>query len=622
MDLLVLVECIRQTFNPQTSKQAEQSLNQLQENKGFLLTVLSLLRSNEYDIHTRLAGALLFKNIVKKDWHEADKIDPSERSAIKDQIVDIMIAVPPKIQIQLSESVSVIADCDFPKQWESLIQQLVMKLSPQDFNVNNGILQTAHSIFKRWRHQFRSDDLFREIRDVIQQFAEPFLNLMKATDALIQQSGSDKAALELLFQSLLLQGKIFFSFNSQDLPEFFEDHQDEFMSIFHKYLEYQNPLLSDDDESNSLEKLKSTICEIIDLYTQRYEDAFPKLPQFVSTIWEVLTTTSSETKHDMLVSHAIAFLTSVVKQPRHQTIFASPETLSNICERVVVPNLTLRDSDIETFEDDPIEFIRRDLEGSDSDTRRRSASDFVKALLKSFPTEVTTMNLSYIDKYLQLYQADTSKWKEKDTAIALFISIASDSQVITQAGVTSTRLNVVEFFSKHVMSDLENTNNSSVIPILQVDAIKYLCNFRNQLSKDQLLQVFPLLLQHLSSPNHVVYTYSAICIDKVLSMKGKGKTPMFNPADIQPYAENLLINLFKLLQTNMSPEKLAENDYLMKAVLRIILTARSDILPFASPIATELNKFVEITCKNPSNPRFTHYLFESIASLVRLVPSY
>jgi len=30
-------------------------------------------------------------------------------------------------------------------------------------------------------------------------------------------------------------------------------------------------------------------------------------------------------------------------------------------------------SDEELFEDDPLDYIRRDLEGSDSDTRRRSA---------------------------------------------------------------------------------------------------------------------------------------------------------------------------------------------------------------------------------------------------------
>jgi len=37
--------------------------------------------------------------------------------------------------------------------------------------------------------------------------------------------------------------KIFYSLNCQDIPEFFEDHQEEFMTLLHKYLVYFNPLL-------------------------------------------------------------------------------------------------------------------------------------------------------------------------------------------------------------------------------------------------------------------------------------------------------------------------------------------------------------------------------------------
>ncbi len=35
-----------------------------------------------------------------------------------------------------------------------------------------------------------------------------------------------------------------------------------------------------------------------------------------------------------------------------------------------------------------IEYVRRDTEGSDSDTRRRAASELVKSLTERFPAEV------------------------------------------------------------------------------------------------------------------------------------------------------------------------------------------------------------------------------------------
>ncbi|KAI9143350.1 karyopherin Kap109 [Paraphysoderma sedebokerense] len=635
-NVALLANYIAQTFNPATSKQAEQALHQAQEAPGFANVILKLVQSQSHDNHTRLSAALLFKNFIKKNWELESKITPDDRAAAKNQIVDIMISVPSKLQVQLSEALTVIADHDFPEKWENLIDELVRKLTPQDFNVNNGILQTAHSIFKRWRHQFRSDALFTEIQSVIDRFAAPFLELVKVTDSLIDQNANNKAMLDVLLQSLLLETKVFYSFNCQDIPVFFEDHQQEFMSVFHKYLLYQNPLLVADrfhrddtnisglsvsvnqDEAGPLEKVKTSVCEIIDLYTQRYEDVFPMLPQFVETVWNVLTNTSMDTKNDLLVSHAIAFLTSVVKQPRHQAVFSSPETLASICEKVIVPNMMLRESDVETFEDDPIEFIRRDLEGSDSDTRRRSASDFVKSLLQAFPEQVTSTNLTYINGFLQKYQANPAEnWQQKDVAIALFISIASESHVITQAGATSTRLNVVEFFSSHVFPDLQAPMESSIHPILRVDAIKFLYNFRNQLSKDLLLQVFPLLLTQLKNPNYVVHTYSAICVEKILAMKGTNHAAMFSAADVKPYSEALLTSLFQLLKANPSPEKLSENDYLMRSVMRVIATSKAEMLPYATAILTELNNFLGIIAKNPSNPRFYHYIFEAIASLIR-----
>ena len=44
----------------------------------------------------------------------------------------------------------------------------------------------------------------------------------------------------------------------------------------------------------------------------------------------------------------------------------------------------------------PLEYIRRDTEGSDSDTRRRAAADLVKSLTEKFPQEVTTLFTGYV----------------------------------------------------------------------------------------------------------------------------------------------------------------------------------------------------------------------------------
>ena len=63
----------------------------------------------------------------------------------------------------------------------------------------------------------------------------------------------------------------------------------------------------------------------------------------------------------MLTSNAIQFLASVADRQQYKSLFEDPNTLASICEKILVPNIEMRDVDVELFEDNPEEYIRRDL---------------------------------------------------------------------------------------------------------------------------------------------------------------------------------------------------------------------------------------------------------------------
>jgi exportin-2 (importin alpha re-exporter) len=126
-----------------------------------------------------------------------------------------------------------------------------------------------------------------------------------------------------------------------------------------------------------------------------------------------------------------------------------------------------------------------------SETRRQAASDFTKALMEQFETQVTGIVTQYIGVYLQQYAASpATAWKSKDTAIFLLTSIASRGSTAAQ-GVTSTNalVDVIKFFSDHVLADLQAAPGS-VHPIVQADAVKFLYTFRMQV-RFFLLPLFP-----------------------------------------------------------------------------------------------------------------------------------
>ncbi|KAI8071011.1 exportin-2-like protein [Gongronella butleri] len=620
-----LQQFLRQTLDPSTNKLAEQSLSQLEMQPGFPQALVQLIGDDAVDPTLRFTGAVFFKNYIKRNWvpdnEASDRISQSDREMIKSNIVSLMISVPERMQLQVSDALSIIASEDFPSRWQSLLPELVNRFSDSDYKTNNGILHTAHSIFKKWRSQFKCDELFSEIKYVLDGFCPKYLVLFQVTDSMIDRHADNAAALAVLSQSMLLLVKIYYDLNCQDLPEFCEDNLPFFSSMFKKYLVYDNPLMTtdDDEEAGMLEKIKTSICEVIELYAQRYYEDFPQLSEFLPTIFQLITNASPEAKHDRLVCKAISVLTSSAKLDSQASTFSNTEAMTNICQNIVLPNVTLRTSDEELFEDNPIEYIRRDIEGSDSDTRRRAAADLVRGLMERFEGPVTTIFTQYINSYLETYKKNPqAEWKAKDTAIFLLVAISAQ-RATNLHGVTRTNalVNVVDFFTSNILGDLQSEVNQGV-PILKVDAIKYLYTFRNQLTKDQLLTVFPLLVTHLQSRDYVVHTYAAIAIERILVLR-QGKLPLFTPEDIKPFAEPMLTQLFALIEVGQTPEKLSENDYLMKAIFRVIVTSRKDMVPYVTVIMSKLTNVMAIISKNPSNPKFNHFVFESIGGLIKFV---
>lgn len=531
-----------------------------------------------------------------------------------------MIAVPRGIQTQLGEAISVIADSDFWERWDTLVDDLISRLKKDDPVVNAGVLQVAHSIFARWRPLFRSDELFTEINHVLSKFAQPFLTLWQNLDAYIESHSNDKAALQNAFTELDLVMQLFYDLSCQDLSPVFEDNLQGISGLLLKYLEYDNSLLHTGDESEAgpLENIKANIFEALTLYIGKYYDDFSKyVGGFVGSSWNLLTNTGPDPKNDILVSKALQFLTSIGGINEQAQTFSDPNTQTQIIEKVILPNVALRDSDVEIFEDEPIEFIRRDLEGSDSETRRRAAGDFLRQLSDQFEHSVTGIAMTYVQKALDEFSRNPQEnWRAKDMAISLFFALASKGATTSTHGVTKTNslVDIGDFFSKNLALDLQNDDTH---PLLKVDAIKYLYVFRSVITKEQWQQVMPLLVNHLGNSNYCVYTYAAVAVERVLAMTDDTGKPVIDTSSITPLAPSLLEHLFSLVEKDRAPEKIQENEFLMRCIMRVLIVIKEGISAVAQNVLQHLTTITTIISANPSNPRFYYYHFESLGALIR-----
>jgi exportin-2 (importin alpha re-exporter) len=64
-----------------------------------------------------------------------------------------------------------------------------------------------------------------------------------------------------------------------------------------------------------------------------------------------------------------------------------------------------------------------------------------------------------------------------------------------------------------------------------------------------------------------VYTYAAVTLERLLLLK-REEGMVFTKTDLAPLLQNLLVALFSLIERDTSPEKLAENDFLMRCMSR------------------------------------------------------
>ena len=68
-------------------------------------------------------GLLLWSNVANNSQDEDGnhRLPQNEVAAIKQELIGLMISVPSNIQYQLGDAIGVIADSDFWRNWDTLV---------------------------------------------------------------------------------------------------------------------------------------------------------------------------------------------------------------------------------------------------------------------------------------------------------------------------------------------------------------------------------------------------------------------------------------------------------------------------------------------------------------------
>ena len=657
--LAQLAQLLQATLSNDAShrSQATQQLDSLSQRPHYALLVLQLIASEAQagsapvDAPTRLSAAIHFKNFIMANWNatsassggavstEADgpaviPISDEDRQLVKQHLFDLMLATPlTQIQSQLSHALAIIALSDFPRQWPQLLPALTTRLSQHakceredEWRQMKGLLETANSLFHRYRSATKSDQLWTDIAFVLQHIAEPLTKAWETTLSLAQKHLDDPVKLDAVLQQLHLELNVYHSLISQDISEAFEDRLARWLDPALQLLRMQPNEAANvkraADEPTSLSIVKADICDVASLYTAAYSDVFaPHLAGYVDAVWTMTISLPADAQFDSLVTQAIRFLISVAKREWNKHMFASPDALRVICERVLVPQFTLRQSDIELFNDDAVEYVRRDMEGSDVDTRRRTASDFLHTLCMHFEQQITDIFKPYLQQQLASYaSAPAQQWRQKDCALFMIGSLLARTS--TQAkGVTAVNpyIDIDSLLNEHILPELQTarTQKRDDLPILKADCLKFCTQFRQILKPTQLEALLPLACSFLQSQDVVVHTYAAHLIERLLHQRSDtDAVRVVTASQLAPHLTQLFTSLFALLREH---DESAENEYVAKCAMRVCCVASAEQLRPAAILNTllqQLTALMQRVSLNPKSPNFNHYLFETVACLI------
>lgn len=300
----------------------------------------------------------------------------------------------------------------------------------------------------------RSNELYTVINFVLSRFVDPFLQVFRYTAGLLLDNPLPaKPTAETIAQAMVVMLNLFYDLASQDLPPTLEDSHAEFFGpgkgMFVRFLAWDpQELQTDADEplASVPSQIKTAIFELSELYTHRYPELLTSsesVQAFVTALWELLGNGQRNgLAYDGLVSQSLRFLSAAIRSGNYRGIFENTNTIQGLIQGVVVPNVTLREYEVEQFEDDPLEYVRLDLSfasasaaassgglTAEGTTRRQAAADVLRALVASgFEADTTSIVLGWVNRGLEEYAANPTgedKWKRKDEGVYLLTAVAT-----------------------------------------------------------------------------------------------------------------------------------------------------------------------------------------------------
>ncbi|PPS11488.1 hypothetical protein GOBAR_AA09154 [Gossypium barbadense] len=452
MDLpsLTLVLQAALSSNPAERKAAEQSLNQFQYTPQHLVRLLQIIVDNNRDIAVRQFASIHFKNFIAKNWaphdpNEQQKISPSDKDVVRDNILVYVAEVPPLLRVQLGECLKTIINADYPEHWLRLLDWVKHNLQDQ---LVYGALFVLRILARKY--EFKSEEERTPVQHIVE---ETFPHLLNIFNKLVQ---IDKPSVEVA-DLIKLVCKIFWSsiyvYDSYAIFGLLSNFQLEipkqlldpnvfnaWMMLFLNVLERPvpqegQPLDPELRKSWGWWKVKKWTVHILNRLFTRFGDlklrnpenrAFAQMFQknYAGKVLECHLNLLGIIRvggylPDRVTNLVLQYLSSSISKNSMYTLL-QPQ-LDVLLFEIVFPLMCFNDNDQKLWEEDPHEYVRKGYDIIEDLYSPRTASmDFVSELVRKRGKENLQKFIQFIVEIFKRYDSapvEFKPYRQKDGAL-------------------------------------------------------------------------------------------------------------------------------------------------------------------------------------------------------------
>jgi exportin-2 (importin alpha re-exporter) len=209
------------------------------------------------------------------------------------------------------------------------------------------------------------------IAEIMTQDAIEILNLLIKPNILSEKEDQILIYLEILNSIICL----FHQINYQDFPEFFEDNLNTWMNVVKAVIELNLPQEIFQKFKNIFKaflQLKTKTMRSLNLYCYNYYEDFKEYhDSFIQPVWNMVIITKNNEIFYKLNKELLEYYKVLFNNDRiNSQYFNITEISQHIIQNLIIPNLKLTDKEMDDFEDNPVNYLKVELEEVDMESSK------------------------------------------------------------------------------------------------------------------------------------------------------------------------------------------------------------------------------------------------------------